>query len=197
MLNFSAFLSYVFVANISPGPNTIISMSNASKFNLKKSIQFNLGVSLGAFFVLLICSFFSLTIFQVFPSIKLVMVWIGAGYILWLSWKILRSNPIANNEQSNENSSLFFHGLILQFVNPNTILYGVTAFTTFIIPQYNSPVMLITFSALLSLIAFICTICWTLFGSLFQKIIVKHGKIINVVMAVLLAYCAISLIIKK
>jgi len=197
MLNLPAFLSYVFVANISPGPNTIISMSNASKFNLKKSIQFNLGVSVGAFFVLLICSFFSLTIFKVFPSIKLIMVWIGAGYILWLSWKILRSRPIAENEQSNGKSSLFFYGVVLQFVNPNTILYGVTAFTTFIIPQYNSPVILIIFSVLLSFSAFICTVCWTLFGSLFQKIIVKHGKIINVVMAILLAYCAISLILKK
>ena len=197
MLFFSAFLSYVFIANISPGPNTIISMSNASKFHLKKSIQFNLGVSVGAFFVLLICSFFSLIILQVFPSIKLVMVWIGAGYILWLSWKILRSRPTIKNEQSNERSNLFFYGVVLQFVNPNTFLYGVTVFTTFIIPQYNTPIIFIIFSIILSLIAFICTICWTLFGSLFQKIIMKHRKIINVVMAILLAYCAISLVIKK
>ena len=195
MPNFLAFLSYVCVANLSPGPNTILSMSNSGRLGLKKGIRFNLGVAVGAFFVLLICSFFSLTLYSVFPSVKLVMVWAGAGYILWLAWRTLTTQPLAANKQVEVKGSLFVQGLILQFVNPNTILYGLSVFTTFIIPYYNASFILIVLSALLAIAAFIGTGCWALFGSVFQKVIARHSKAINIGMAILLAYCAASLVI--
>lgn len=50
MTNFTAFLFYVLISNLSPGPNTIISMSNASKYGFKKSIRFNIGIFFGVFY---------------------------------------------------------------------------------------------------------------------------------------------------
>jgi hypothetical protein len=38
MPNFAAFLSYVLVTTFTPGPNNIMSMSNASRYGFKKSI---------------------------------------------------------------------------------------------------------------------------------------------------------------
>ncbi|HWJ02835.1 MAG TPA: lysine transporter LysE, partial [Verrucomicrobiae bacterium] len=37
MPNFAAFLSYVLVTSFTPGPNNIMSMSNASRYGFKKS----------------------------------------------------------------------------------------------------------------------------------------------------------------
>jgi len=195
MPNLLQFLSYVFVANISPGPNALISMSNATKFGLKKSVLFNLGVSTGAFIVLLACSLFSWLIFDIFPAFQLTMVWIGAAYILWLAWNTLKSKPNEENKSNKGSGDLFFQGVVLQFVNPNTILYGITAFSSFILQQYKSPYILILFCIGLSLVSFFCTVCWTLFGAVFQRFIVKHTKIFNVILATLLAYCAFSLVI--
>jgi cysteine/O-acetylserine efflux protein len=196
MPNLLQFLSYVFVSNISPGPNAIISMSNARKFGFKKGILFNLGVATGVFVVLLVCSFFSWVIFDVFPSFQLIMIWIGTAYILWLAWNTIKSKPAEENHSHESSSNLFLQGVILQFVNPNTILYGITAFSSFILPQYQSPFILILFCILLPLASFFCTACWTVFGAVFQKFIVKHTKIVNVILATILAYCAISLVIK-
>ena len=196
MSNFVGFLSYVFVSNISPGPNAIISMSHAGKFGFNKSILFNFGVSSGAFVVLLLSGFFSWIIFDIFPAFQLIMVWIGAAYILWLAWNTLRSKPDAKINYSEEKRNLFFQGVVLQFVNPNTILYSITVFSTFILPQYRSPLILIIFCILLSFASFFCTVCWTVFGVVFQKMISKYTKIVNTFLAVLLAYCAVSLVIK-
>ncbi|MEA4894607.1 MAG: LysE family transporter [Oscillospiraceae bacterium] len=196
MPNLLQFLSYVFVSNISPGPNAIISMSNAGKFGLKKSVLFNVGVSTGAFIVLLMCSLFSWVIFDVFPAFQLIMVWLGAAYILWLAWNTLKSKPIKENKYVKDGGNLFLQGVVLQFVNPNTILYGVTAFSSFILPQYESPFILILFCILLSSVSFFCTVCWTVFGAVFQRFIVKHTKIVNVILATLLAHCAVSLVVK-
>lgn len=196
MSNLLQFLSYVFVSNISPGPNAIVSMSNTGKFGFKKSILFNLGVSTGVFIVLFVCSLFSWVIFDIFPAFQLIMVWIGAAYILWLAWNTFQSKPAKENKYNKDSGNLFFQGVVLQFVNPNTILYGITAFSSFILPQYQSPFILIVFCILLSLASFFCTVCWTMFGAVFQRFIVKHTKIVNITLATLLAYCAVSLVIK-
>ncbi|MFW6678211.1 LysE family transporter [Lacrimispora sp. AGF001] len=196
MANLLQLLSYVFVSNISPGPNAIISMSNARKFGFKKSILFNLGISTGAFIVLLGSSLFSWIIFDIFPAFQLIMVWVGAAYILWLAWVTLQSKPAGENKYNKDSGNLFLQGVVLQFVNPNTILYGITAFSSFILPQYQSPLILILFCILLSFASFFCTLCWTVFGAVFQMFIVKHTKIVNIVLAVLLAYCAVTLVIK-
>ncbi len=44
MPNFSAFLSYVIITTFTPGPNNIMSMSNASRYGFRKSLPFNVGV---------------------------------------------------------------------------------------------------------------------------------------------------------
>ena len=46
MPNFTAFVSYVLITTFTPGPNNIMSMSNASRYGFKRSIMFNVGVFL-------------------------------------------------------------------------------------------------------------------------------------------------------
>ncbi|WP_312815044.1 hypothetical protein [Sedimentibacter sp.] len=41
MPNLSAFISYAFITSFTPGPNNIMSMTNATKYGFKKSLPFN------------------------------------------------------------------------------------------------------------------------------------------------------------
>jgi len=192
MPNFTAFLSYVLVTTFTPGPNNIMSMSNASRYGFKKSISFNVGVFFGFFIIIALCSIFSVTLYNLIPSIKPVMTYIGAVYILWLARKTYKSKP--HSESKNEKyTNTFYSGFLLQFVNPKVILYGITTVSTFIVPYYRSVFVLAVFSAILASVGFIATCCWSLFGSVFQKLLVNNDKVINVIMALLLVYCAVSL----
>ncbi|WP_283608148.1 LysE family transporter [Faecalispora anaeroviscerum] len=194
MSNVTAFLSYIIVLNLSPGANTILSMTNASQYGLKKSLPFNIGITVGVFFVLLLCSIFSLTLLEIAPAIVPVMKWLGAGYILWLSWKTLKSKPM-QEASPKKKEHLFVYGILLQFINPNTILYGLSTFSMFITPYYQSKLILIFFCVLLSLAALIGTGCWTVFGFTFQKAIITHGKFVRIAMAALLVYCAFTVLV--
>ena len=49
------------------------------------------------------------------------------------------------------------------------------------------------FALLLAFIGFLFTLCWALFGSLFQLLFSKYARITNTLMALLLVYCAVSL----
>ncbi len=82
----------------------------------------------------------------------------------------------------------------MQFVNLKVILYGITTISTFIIPYYKSVFILTIFSIILAFIGFVSTCCWSLFGSILQKFFENHSKVVNTVMALLLVYCAVSLL---
>lgn len=192
MPNFIAFLSYVFVTTFTPGPNNLMSMSNASRYGFKKSIFFSIGIFFGFFSIMAICSFFSVKLYNLIPSFKPIMTIIGAIYILWLAWKTYKSKP--HSESSDDkNTNTFLSGFLLQFVNAKVILYGITTVSTFIVPYYKSVVVLSIFSVILAFVGFMSSCCWSVFGSVFQKVFIQNEKIVNTIMALLLVYCAISL----
>lgn len=194
MPNFAAFLSYVLVTTFTPGPNNIMSMSNASRYGFRQSISFNIGIFFGFFTVIMLCSIFSMTLYRFLPSVKQVMTGLGAAYIVWLAWKTYTSRPPATVESAGRTNTLAA-GLLLQFVNPKVILYGITTVSTFIVPHYQSLAAFTGFSILLAFTGFIATCCWAVFGSVFQSFLAGNVKLVNGVMGLLLLYCAASLFI--
>ena len=192
MPNFAAFVSYVLITTFTPGPYNILSMSNASRYGFKRSIMFNVGVFLGFFLIMALSALFSVALYGLIPSIKPVMTSIGAAYIMWLAWKTYSSNPQVEEEDTRRTNTLLA-GLLLQFVNPKVILYGITLVSTFIVPYYNSVPVLVGFAVSLAFTAFVSTCCWALLGSVFQRFLVNNRRTVNAIMALLLVYCAVSL----
>jgi cysteine/O-acetylserine efflux protein len=193
MPNPLAFLSYVLVTTFTPGPNNIMSMSNASRFGLKRSMRFTFGVCVGFFLVVGSAIVFTIALYRAIPAIKPVMAVLGAGYILWLAWKTFRSPP---HDENAAGQSTFLSGVLLQFLNPKAILYGLTAAATFIVPYYHSAAVLVGFAAVLALVSLAATSSWALFGSVFERFMAKQYRVVNTVMALMLVYCAVSLFLE-
>ena len=97
-MNWAAFCSYVLLTAITPGPNNIMSMSNAAKYGFKRSFPFNVGVLLGFLVVMGLCAAFSSLLYEFIPSVKPYMLCLGAAYILWLAWSIWRDKPHAEKK---------------------------------------------------------------------------------------------------
>jgi threonine/homoserine/homoserine lactone efflux protein len=192
MFNLSAFMVYIFVTAYTPGPNNIMSMSNAVRFGFKRSFRFNLGIWAGFSLVMLICTLLSSVLFQFIPKVKIAMLLIGAGYILYLAWKTFKSDPEIKAEETKGAS--FISGALLQFINPKIYFYAITSMSVYILPAYSDSIpALIGFALFLAFFGFTATIAWSLFGSAFCKLLVKHARLVNTAMALLLVYCAVSL----
>lgn len=191
MFNWINFLTYAIITAITPGPNNIMSMSNASRLGFKKSLPFNIGILVGFSIVMLACTLFSSLFSFVLPKIKMPMLIIGAIYMLYLSWKTLTSTPEIQDIQVR---SGFVSGLFLQFVNPKIYIYCIISMEVYILPHYSNYLFpLFGFAILLAFIGFSFTLCWSAFGTIFKQIFSKYGKFTNTIMALLLVYCAISL----
>jgi threonine/homoserine/homoserine lactone efflux protein len=116
---------------------------------------------------------------------------IGAAYMLYLAWKTWKSS--AEIELEETTGASFTSGLTLQFINPKIYIYAVTAMSTFILPYFDSTILLIEFALFLALVGFTGTVAWSAFGSTFRKILSNYAGIVNPVLALLLIYCAVSL----
>ncbi len=185
------FLTYVFVSAITPGPNNILSMSNGSRLGFKKALPFNAGVAVGFVMVMLLCTAFASLLRTVLPAIKLPMKIIGALYILYLAYKTLRSK---GEIEENHSKSGFVQGMVLQFMNPKIILYGILSMEVYILPHFGDrPLMLALFALVLATIGASCTLLWSAFGSVFKRLFSEHGRVVNTIMAIALLYCAVSL----
>ncbi len=130
------------------------------------------------------------------PVIKPVMRYIGAAYILWLAWTVWRDKKHKNGGAALRGGDVYT-GILMQFVNVKVILYGITVFSTFILPYYRSPVEILIFILLITVIGFSANLCWVLFGTVFQRVFTHHKKALNAVMALLLVYCAVSILIHQ
>ena len=81
----------------------------------------------------------------------------------------------------------------MQFINPKVIIFSLTMISTFITPYYSEPLVLAGFVILQATMGFVATCSWGLFGSLFNQLFVRHARLMNTVLAVLLAGSALSL----
>jgi cysteine/O-acetylserine efflux protein len=194
-MNYAAFFSYVFLMTFSPGPNNIMAMSNASKYGFKKSLPFNLGVIIGFIILMCGCAAFSALLYNLIPAIKPYMLGIGACYILLLAW-IIWQDKSHGSKSGPVRSNTVLSGMLLQFINVKVILYGITAMSSFILPNYHDFWTLSAFVLLLSVVGFASTCCWGAFGAIFEKFLKRYSRWVNAVMALLLVYCAFSMVLE-
>ncbi|ERT58416.1 LysE family transporter [Megasphaera vaginalis (ex Srinivasan et al. 2021)] len=195
-MNFAAFFSYVFLTAFTPGPNNIMSMTNAGKYGFKKSFPFNLGIFMGFILVMSCCAIFFALLYDLIPTVEPAMLAVGAAYILWLAWIIWRDKP-SDGKKSLMQTTSFFTGMILQFINVKVILYGITAMSSFVFPHYRAFADIAFFIFLLSFIGFAGTCCWSFFGAAFEQLFSTYRKATNLIMALALVYCAVTMLLDR
>lgn len=191
MFNWVSFLLYAVVTAVTPGPNNIMSMSNASRLGFRRALPFNLGIWAGFSAVMVLCTLLCSLLSSALPRIRLPMLLIGAGYMLFLAWETFRSG---NEVTQQHGRTGFLSGLVLQFINPKIYIYCMISMEAYILPTYSGrPLILLGFALLLAGIGFAFTLVWSGFGSLLRTLFTKYGRLVNTVMALLLVYCAVSL----
>ena len=129
----SAFWTYTLITAMTPGPNNILALSSATTHGFRQSTRVLAGMSLGFLIVMLLCAGISFSLAVIDPAAVHLLSWAGAAYIVWLAWKIATSPTKEDGLQAKPIS--FWASFALQFVNVKIILYGITALSTFVLPQ--------------------------------------------------------------
>lgn len=194
-MNVAAFLSYVILGTYTPGPNNIMAMSTASRFGFRRGMRYGFGAAVGFLFIMSLCTVFGVLLFEYIPRIEGVMKWVGAAYMLFLAWIIVRDKPHEEGKAFRLRPDSLLTGVLMQFFNPKLFMFCITVLSTFILPFYRSPLALCLFALALSVVGLSSMVCWALFGSVFQRLFTTHRRLMNWIMALLLAFCAASVLL--
>ena len=119
--------------------------------------------------------------------------WVGAAYLLWMAWHMLHSAGIVAEEGDLSYPS-FKTGIMIQVTNVKVIMYCLTSMSVYILPYSRSIWPLLAVGLFLPFTGPLANLVWLFAGAFMQKLFSNHRKMVDVVMALSLALCAISLV---
>ena len=192
-MDWAAMLLYIAVSSVTPGPNNLMALYLGAHYGLAGARKFIVG-SMGAVLVkLLLCGALNLMLAAVIPALVPYLKWLGALYMLYLAFVMLRSGFRAQeDEKETGGESTYLSGILLQCLNIKSWVFALSVFSTFVVPYTTSlRVMLaVVLASLAMLVA--STLLWTVCGSVLRRIYNEHRKVFSALCAASLVYCAIT-----
>ncbi|WP_019637209.1 LysE family translocator [Paenibacillus fonticola] len=187
-MNITSFLIYCIIVTFTPGPTNIVILAAVNHYGTKKTMKYIAGASL-AFFLLVVASVMLNRVLAASlpPFLSIVRV-VGSIFMLYLAYQIYRMD--VSNESAGQ-AVTFASGFVMQLANPKVVLFTLTVIPAYVMPYYTSGLVLSFFVVMVSLIGTAAYVTWAVCGTLFKKILQKHQKASNIIMALFLVYSAI------
>ena len=157
-----AFSLFAFVASITPGPTTLLVLTNSHHYGIRKVLPLIMGSCFSATAIVLLTGLGAGEVINQWPLIKLIMTWGGALWLSWLAWQLYHASMAIQSAGSDAPAG-WRTGAVLQFINPKTWMMAIAVSSVYMGVssdwQYTS---LLAFIFLL--IAIPCLFCWALLG---------------------------------
>lgn len=142
LVTLSLFLPACFALNMAPGPNNLLSVSNATRYGYRHACVAGVGRLLAFAGMIALAAAGLAVVLQtselLFYGIKII----GAGYLLYLAWQLWRADPAGEDAvaaPANGLLALARQEFLVAAGNPKAILI----FTAFL-PQFVDPARAIT-----------------------------------------------------
>jgi cysteine/O-acetylserine efflux protein len=122
--------------------------------------------------------------------------WIGAAYMIWLAVSLFLPSR-KKGGSGRAISQGYLGGLLLQFINPKGILFGITIYTSFSSLLTGTPMRTLASALFLTAVGFAAISAWSLVGALFSALFARpvFRFAFNALMAILLLYSALSILL--
>lgn len=187
-----AFLTYCYISAITPGPANLASLAAALRYGRGPALRQWKGLFIGFAIVAAASVIVVYLLGAALNSYVKYLAWIGAAYILWMAWHILRSSD-AETER-DPSYPTFRTGLMVQLTNVKIMVMCVTALSGYVLPYTHSFWRLLAVGLFLPFTGPICNLAWLFTGASLERFFREHRRVVDIVMAAALALCAVSLV---
>jgi len=188
------YITYSFVMSITPGPNNVMLTASGANFGLRRSVPHILGIVTGFVVQLLaVCAGLSV-LFTRWPALQSVLGWVGAAYLVYLGWRMLRLQSARAGAATRPVS--FLEAALFQFLNPKAWVMTVTAATLFLPQELSWLARGAYMAGIAEGIGLPCMTVWAVFGSSLRGLIEapRGRRVFNAAMALALATTAVMMV---
>ena len=190
-----AVATYNFVMYVTPGPNNAILTASGIKFGFIRTLPNLFGIPTGHGLQLMLVCLGLGSLFIAFPILLEILRYVGATYLLYLSYKMFGSLNV-NIKEDKSRPLTFFEAIIFQFVNPKAWIICSTAVSIFY-PNDASIFLGTFFMVFMSTIVNLPSISiWAFGGSIIGKYLknIKLKKFVEFLLALMLILTSIYII---
>jgi threonine/homoserine/homoserine lactone efflux protein len=197
-MSFEIFLGLILFASVAaftPGPNNALLMAAGMNYGFQRTWPMMLGVTLGFPFMIGLVGLGLGRVFDAYPLSYTALKYVGAGYMLYLAWKIATSVPNGNTLTGDKPLS-FFQMCLFQWVNPKGWVMAVTALSAYTEAEdYYYGVAIVV--AVFAVMGISSAMTWVAFGAGLKQVMTdpRFFRAINVGLGALLVLSLVPMLL--
>ena len=189
-----SFLVYSYVGAITPGPANLCSLTAALQYGRRPAMRQWRGLFAGFTLISLLSVLITWLLGTLLNDYVAYLSWIGAAYLLWLAWHMVRSAGTVAQEGDPSYPS-FRRGFLIQVTNVKGMVLCLTALSRYVLPYDRSFWSLLAVGLFLPLTGPVANLVWIFAGVTLQRLFSQHRRAVDLAMAAALAVCAVTLIL--
>jgi threonine/homoserine/homoserine lactone efflux protein len=187
---------FAITAAITPGPNNVMLMSSGVNFGIRRSLPLFLGVVIGFPVMVVAIGLGFELVFRAWPGLHDVITVVGVLYLLYLAWRIARSDK-PEQEKGAGRPITFIQSALFQWVNPKAWVMATGALAAFTTNAEGFTFQVLVIAAVFMASAIPSAAVWLVFGYALQKLLADPRWLhrFNISMALLLVLSIVPVVI--
>jgi threonine/homoserine/homoserine lactone efflux protein len=138
------FLAASLLMNASPGPSTLYVLTRSAAQGRRAGVASALGLTTGSMLHALAAAFGVSAVFAYSPLAYGVIKVVGAAYLVFLGWRMLRDGQVPSEVSPSASGSwrparVFAQGVVTEVLNPKTALFFLAFLPQFVDPALGPP----------------------------------------------------------
>lgn len=183
-----AFFIFAVVAAVTPGPSNVMVMVAGAHAGIVGGLPCLAGVVVGMALMMGAAKLGLGGLVNALPQLLAWLQWSGAGFLLWLAWKVASAPPLVGRSAADPVG--FWKALAFQWVNPKSWIVSVSAAATYGAGRDVAIAeQALLLAALFALAAAPSCAVWLAFGASMQRWLVnqRRARAFNLAMGLALA----------
>jgi threonine/homoserine/homoserine lactone efflux protein len=151
VMDYGAFVVAVIVFLAIPGPGNLALVTSTGKGGLVGGLAATLGVIAGDQVLIWLAVAGMAALLSASPLLFAAVQWLGAAYLAWLGWRLLRAQPGDAPVLQIRAGQYFRQALLITLLNPKAIVFYMAFFPLFVDPARHQG--LLTFGVMAATVA--------------------------------------------
>lgn len=196
------FLPACFALNMAPGPNNLLSLSNAKRYGIRIACLAGIGRLVAFVGMITLTAMGLATVLYTSETLFLIVKVVGGLYLLWLAFQLWGADPVDGDDGAPEGRSLLAlvrQEFLLAAGNPKAILIFTAFLPQFVDPAGNVGFQFLVLGVLFLMLEWVAIAGYAYFGSVLRHWFSRPSmrRLFNRVCSGLLAGAGIGLLLAR
>lgn len=130
---FLLFMAGALALNLTPGPDMTFVLAQSAHSGARAGLAAALGIGAGALFHMTLAAFGLAALFAAFPLAFDIVRYIGAAYLVWIAWGMIRRPPHLGRDAAQPASAVFRQGMLTNMLNPKVAMFFIAFLPQFVV----------------------------------------------------------------